>query len=278
MPQLGKDVREPVRVRAAIVDAERAAAEAPGAVVGHEEGPIVFLGDHGQGALGVEKDRAREMPDKPIDRDRRRSGLPLDGGGEAVDDLGDAGEEDEDRLGPVEHIEKDVLAAEVQGQVEDAAPVDVAGDPAISFLQGLGKSHQPEERGAGEGRRDVKLEVRPPGGNDLRRGVGLVFDPTADHLRQEVPGGVMNGTENGKIKVPVFVRGPNRRIVRRGPVPFSSRPRRDGADPKRNPRRNRSGRACATMTDGKQPRRAARRLQPPIRRCVHFFRNTLKTL
>ncbi len=47
-------------------------------------------------------------------------------------------------------------------------------------------------------------EVRPSGGNDLRRGVALVFDLTADHLGQKVAGGVVNGTENGQVEVPVF--------------------------------------------------------------------------
>ena len=105
---------------------------------------------------------------------------------------------------PVEHVQEDVLAAEIEGQVEDPAPIDVADDPAVDPFQVLGQALQPEERGAGEGRIDVKLEVLPPGWNDLGRGVVPVFDPTADHLRQEIAGGVMNGAESGKIAVPVL--------------------------------------------------------------------------
>ena len=65
--------------------------------------------------------------------------------GEPVDDLGDAGEERPHFLRSVEHVEEDVLAAQVQGQVENSAPIDVSDDAAVAPLQGLDHALQPEK-------------------------------------------------------------------------------------------------------------------------------------
>src|SRR5512135_1174994 len=103
--QGGEGVREPVGIGAAIMDAERTAAEAPGGVERLEEAPVVADRDHGQGAFRMEEDGPRQVPDEAVDRDRGRPGLPFDVRREPVDDRGEAAEETPDLAGPVDEVE-----------------------------------------------------------------------------------------------------------------------------------------------------------------------------
>ena len=204
MGEPGQGFRVAVGIGAAVMHAERPPAQAPIRVDGAEESLIMGRGDHGQGAFRMEEDGFRDMPDGAVDRDRGRPRLMGDTRREPFQDGRDIVEINPHFFRPILHVQEDGLAAEIEGQVEHARPVDVADDIAEFRLQGVDERMKAPGGGAPEGRLDVERQIAAARADDLRRRVFEVIDPAAQHLRNEKAGGVVDGPDDGEIAVPIL--------------------------------------------------------------------------
>ena len=163
----------------------------------------------------------------------------------ALDDTADLVEERAHLVRLVRQIQEQVLPAEVQGQVQDAAPIHIAGHIPVAGGKLVGQGLQTAEGGRGVSGSSSTARLILALGSHLWGGIGAVFDIAAKHFREQESRRQMNRSQQG-TSCPGPRPGRTVPSVRKPPAPFSARPRLGGADGRRSPGRNQCRRARAT--------------------------------
>jgi hypothetical protein len=177
-------------------------------VDGEEEVFVEVFGDHGVSALGVEENGGGEVSDDAVDGDGGGGGLGVDEADEMFDNCCNILEIAVGFFGLEEEGGEHFVAAEVEGDVENALPVDVAADVAEAGAELVDEAAEAGEGGIIEGRVNVQFKIFAVGAEDLG---GLVFgvaDLAAEEFGDEVTGGEVDGAEVGEVFVVVGAEAP----------------------------------------------------------------------
>ena len=103
----------------------------------------------------------------------------------------------------LDQIHEQRLPAQVQPQIEHAAPVGIPSQIAEALLQPLGQPLEPPKSPGNKRRLFVHAQFLAFRRADLGRPIGAIFHLTAEHFREQKAGGQMRGADQRQIPVSV---------------------------------------------------------------------------